>query len=189
MKPDEKELVRGLRQGSNEAFEILVETYQKRLLVIACGITLDREESLEIVQDVFVSVYQNIENFREDSGLLTWLRKITVNMCLNWRRKWIKRFRWNHQSIDAFSDIFFADGQTNGENPESQYMAYESEQAIMKKIAQMPEKIRSVLVLKAFEKMPYEEIAQTLGINSGTVKSRLYYARKFLTDSNNMHIR
>ncbi|MBF0231941.1 MAG: sigma-70 family RNA polymerase sigma factor [Desulfamplus sp.] len=183
MKPDEKELIQDLMQGGDEAFELLVETYQKRLIAIACAITLDKEESLEIVQDVFLSVYQNIGTFREDSGLFTWMRKITVNLCLNWKRKWIRRFKWYHQPLESDDSMSYAEYDKKTDSPESEYMEYESEQKIMEKIEQLPEKIRSVLVLKAFEQMSYEEIAQTLEINIGTVKSRLHYARKFLAHS------
>jgi len=183
MKPDEKELIQGLRQGSDEAFGILVETYQKRLLTIACAITLDREESLEIVQDVFVSVYKNIGRFREESGILTWMRKITVNLCLNWKRRWIRRLRWSHQPLEPEQELYSEGSDDKPENPETQYMACESENMVMEKIGQLPEKVRTVLVLKAFEKMSYEDIARALGINQGTVKSRIHYARKFLAHS------
>ncbi|MBF0376445.1 MAG: sigma-70 family RNA polymerase sigma factor [Desulfamplus sp.] len=189
MKLDEKELLQGLRQADKRAFEVLVDTYQKRLLAIACGITLDREESLEIVQDVFLSVYQNIYNFREESGLFTWMRKITINLCLNWKRRWIRRFRWNHQTLEGknFSEnneLLYRDRyEQKPQTPEAEYIEYESENIIMNKIGQLPEKVRTVLVLKVFEKMSYEDIAQTLGVNIGTVKSRLHYAKKFLTHS------
>lgn len=180
MKPDEKELIQRLQYGDGEAFEFLVETYQKRLMTIAYGITLDREESLEIIQDTFLNVYQNIATFREDSSLMTWMRKITVNLSLNWKRKWGRRLGLHHHSIGSEEAIIFEGADDKPDTPESQYMTYESEKMLMAKIAQLPEKVRGVLVLKAFEKMSYEEIAQTLGINSGTVKSRLHYARKFL---------
>ncbi len=197
MKLDEKELIRGLRQGNGKAFETLVDRYQKKLFAIAFGITLDSEESLEIVQDVFVSVYQNIGDFREDSGLFTWMRKITVNLCLNWKRRWLRRFKWSHHSFEENLSVLSKDfynsynsnyGDTLNtdlvvDTPESQYMEYESEKIIMDKIGQLPEKIRTVFVLQAFEKMSYQDIADTLNLNIGTVKSRLHYAKKFITQS------
>ncbi|MBF0573603.1 MAG: sigma-70 family RNA polymerase sigma factor [Desulfamplus sp.] len=187
MKLDEKELIQGLRHSDKRSFEILVDTYQKRLLAIAYGITLEKEESLEIVQDVFLSVYQNIGNFREESGLLAWMRKITINLSLNWKRRWIRRFRWSHQTLEdknfrENNDLLYR-YEDKPQTPEAEYIEYESENIIMNKISQLPEKIRTVLVLKVFEKMSYEDIAQTLGINIGTVKSRLHYAKKFLTQS------
>ncbi len=90
-KLEEKALIERIRQGRQWAFDTLVTSFQDRLLKIAYGITLDHEESREIVQDAFVSAINNISGFRGDSGLGTWLRKITVNHCLNWKRKWKKK--------------------------------------------------------------------------------------------------
>jgi len=93
---DEPDLVKRLKKGQPWAFNILVARYQSRLLKIAYGITLDREDSLEIVQDVFISAFKNIQTFRQEASLATWLRKITINQCLNWKRKWKRRFKWSH---------------------------------------------------------------------------------------------
>ncbi len=182
-KTNEKELIHELQQGSRKAFEHLVEQYQHRLIAIACGITLDREESLEIVQDVFISVHQNINNFREDAGLMTWMRKITINMCLNWKKKWMRRFKWSHQTIETEQGHFLSEAETGNETPESSYMNREFEAVVMEKISLLPEKLRTVFVLKTLENISYEEIAQTIGIKTGTVKSRLHHARKFLAES------
>ncbi len=182
-KLDEKELIQRLKQGDQIAFQSLVQKYQPKLLAIACGITLDMEEGREIVQDVFISVHKNINTFREESSLLTWMRKITINLCLNWKRKWKRRFKWSHSSLDSQQDNTLEQAEKNMETPESAYMSQEFEDVVMKAVELMPEKIRVVFVLKTFEKISYEEIAQTLNIKKGTVSSRLHYARKFLADS------
>jgi len=101
---DEQDLVERLKKGQQWAFDVLVNRYQDRLLKIAYGITLNREDSLEIVQDVFISVFKNITTFRQDASLATWLRKITINQCLNWKRKWKRRFKWSHDSIESEND-------------------------------------------------------------------------------------
>ena len=101
---DEQNLVERLKKGQQWAFNVLVNKYQGRLLKIAYGITLDREDSREVVQDVFISVFKNIQTFRQDASLATWLRKITINQCLNWKRKWKRRFKWSHQSIESEND-------------------------------------------------------------------------------------
>lgn len=185
-KTGEQELIHQLKQGNRQAFEDLVDQYQHRLLAIACGITLDREESLEIVQDVFISVHRNIHNFRGEAGLMTWMRKITVNMCLNWKRKWTRRFKWSHHSIETDQGHFITEVETGNETPESSYMNREFETLVMEKVSLLPEKFRSVFVLKTLENISYEEIGQTLGIKTGTVKSRLHHARKLLAESMQM---
>lgn len=172
-KIDEPELVERLKKGQEWAFNILVETYQDRLLKLAYGITLDQEDSLEIVQDVFISVFKNIQTFRQDASLTTWLRKITINQCLNWKRKWKRRFKWHHVSIESKM-------VSKNNDPESLFQEKQSEKHLMDAIKLLPEKIRLVFVLNAFEGLSYDQIAKTLKIKKGTVSSRLYSARKKL---------
>ena len=180
---NEQDLVERLKKGQQWAFNILVNKYQGRLLKIAYGITLDREDSLEVVQDVFISVFKNIQTFRQDAGLATWLRKITINQCLNWKRKWKRRFKWNHESIESENDKDLFNENKKSNDPEMLYREKQLEKNLMQAIKTLPEKIRLVFVLNAFEGLSYEEIAKTLNIKKGTVSSRLYFARKNLIDS------
>ncbi len=180
---EENDLVDRLKQGQEWAFNILVNKYQNMLLKIAYGITLDREESLEIVQDVFVSVHKNIKTFRQDAGLSGWLRKITINSCLNWKRKWKRRFRWNHQTIESKDENKLLKAKKDDNNPETLFREKQIEMLVMKNIEQLPEKIRVVFVLNTLEGLSYNEIAQHLSIKRGTVSSRLHHARKILTES------
>ena len=181
--PDESTLIKGLRQGRESAYRCLVKGYQNRLISLAYGITLDREESLDIVQDVFLSVHRNIGTFREEAGLMTWLRKITVNHCLNWKRRWKRRFRWHHQPLDR--DLDPGEEQTvirNEASPESHYLDKETAACITRAVTRLPHRLRVVFILKNIEHLSYEEIAQVLGIKPGTVSSRLYHARKQLME-------
>ena len=178
---EEADLVERLKKGQKWAFDRLVSQYQDRLLKIAYGITLDHEDSLEVVQDVFVSVYKNIHTFRQDSSLYTWLRKITVNHCLNWKRKWKRRFKWQHQSLDQEDDRSL-DLESDEAGPES-LMSNKQVAGVLKQgLDKLPEKARAVLVLKEVEGLSYEEIGDALGINKGTVSSRIFYAREKLRE-------
>lgn len=180
---NEQDLVERLKKGQQWAFKVLVNRYQDKLLKIAYGITLDREDSLEVVQDVFVSAHKNIKSFRQDASLATWLRKITINQCLNWKRKWKRRFKWSHDSIESDAGIDLYKENIKGQDPEMQFREKQFEQNFMKAIKKLPEKIRLVFVLNAFEGLSYEEIATTLNIKKGTVSSRLHFARKNLAGS------
>ncbi len=148
-------------------------------MTIAWGITLDHEESLEIVQDVFLSVHNNITDFRGDAGLMTWMRKITVNHCLNWKRRWKRRFRWHHRPLEPEEPPGPWD-DLKPESPESQYLNREQEKKLMDLVAELPEKTRTVFILKTVEGLSYEAISKLLNIKTGTVSSRLYHARKSL---------
>lgn len=180
---NEQDLVERLKKGQKWAFNVLVNTYQARLLKIAYGITLDREDSREVVQDVFVSVFKNIQTFRQDASLATWLRKITINHCLNWKRKWKRRFKWHHDPIESEMDMALLKENEKSRDPELQFREKQLEKNLMKAIKTLPEKIRLVFVLNAIEGLSYEEIANTLNIKKGTVSSRLYLARKNLIDA------
>ncbi|MBU8848747.1 MAG: sigma-70 family RNA polymerase sigma factor [Desulfobacterales bacterium] len=181
---DEPDLVKRLKKGQQWAFNVLVNRYQDRLLKIAYGITLDREDSLEVVQDVFVSAFKNIHAFRQDASLATWLRKITINQCLNWKRKWKRRFKWSHESIELKNDKILFE---KNNDPETLYKEKLFERNLMQAIKTLPEKIRLVFVLNAFEGLSYEEISRTLNIKKGTVSSRLHFARKNLINSLDMN--
>lgn len=180
---NEQDLVERLKKGQKWAFNVLVNTYQDRLLKIAYGITLDREDSLEVVQDVFVSVFKNIRAFRQDASLATWLRKITINHCLNWKRKWKRRFKWHHDPIESEMEMEMLRENGKIRDPEMQFREKQLEKNLMNAIKTLPEKIRLVFVLNAIEGLSYEEIANTLNIKKGTVSSRLFFARKNLIDS------
>lgn len=179
----EQDLVERLKKRQKWAFNHLVSKYQDRLFKLAYGITLDREDSLEVVQDVFISVYKNIQTFRQDSSLATWLRKITIHHCLNWRRKWKRRFKWNHWPLEQENGVEPAEENTDQNDPEILFREKQMENNLMKAIQSLPEKNRLVFILNTIEGLSYEEIAKTLDIKKGTVSSRLHLARKGLVDS------
>ena len=180
---DETILVRLLKQRHEEAFRALIRRYQSKLFSIAYGITLNREESLDIVQEVFLKVHQNIHTFREESKLSTWLHRITVNACLNWKRKWKRRFRWHHQPIERDEAGDRPELGTDEYYPETLYQRKEFEKILWERLRELPEEARVVFVLKEVEGLSYDEIAKTLNIKTGTVSSRLFYARKKLRKS------
>jgi RNA polymerase sigma-70 factor (ECF subfamily) len=182
---EEQELVERLKKGQQWAYQVLVTRYQDRLLKIAYGITLDMEESREVVQDVFVSVFKHIHSFREEAGLWGWLRRITINACLNWKRKWKRRFKWHHTSLEPDNDHLLYGAQKDSATPESILGEKEGETNLVRAIHKLPEKNRLVFVLNTLEGLSYEEIAQTLKIRKGTVASRLFHARKQILASLN----
>ncbi|MCP4103988.1 MAG: sigma-70 family RNA polymerase sigma factor [Desulfobacteraceae bacterium] len=180
---DENRLISLLKQGNEDAFRILILRYQARLFAVAYGITLDREESLDIVQEVFIKVWQKIHTFRDESKLSTWLRRITVNQCLNWQRRWKRRFRWRHQPLETDEAGDYPELGTNDYHPETLYRKKELEKVLWEKLKELPEEARAVFVLRETQELSYDEIAEILNIKRGTVSSRLYYARQKLKES------
>ncbi|MDD9303726.1 MAG: RNA polymerase sigma factor [Desulfobacter sp.] len=179
---DEPALIEGLEQGRTWACNALVFNYQDRLLKIAYGITLDHEESREIVQDVFVSAMGSIKNFRGESGLGSWLRKITLNACLNWKRKWKRRFKWHHTSLGPETEFLTYDKAFQGHTPETELKAKQEQMRLVQAVQALPEPLRVVFVLSTLEGLSYQQISAELKIKEGTVSSRLYRARKTIVN-------
>ena len=179
---NEKDLIARLKKGQEAAYQMLMRQYQEKLYYIAYGITLDSEESREIVQEVFIKVFRRIHSFREESKLFTWLRKITVNESLNWQRKLKRRFKWHHQSLEKEDTYDIVENKSDMDTPQSLYEKEELKKDLEDGLKSLPEDARTVFILKELEGLSYEEIARILNINKGTVSSRLFYARQRLRD-------
>lgn len=179
---DDSRLIIDLKDGNERAYRQLVGKYQAKLRNVAYGITLDVEESADIIQDVFLKAYMGIDKFKGESSLYTWLRRITINESLNWVRKWKRRFKWQHQSIDQ-EDGSSLDLESGEAGPEKSLDSKQVAGILKKGLDMLPEKARAVLVLKEVEGLSYEEIGDLLGINKGTVSSRIFYAREKLREN------
>jgi RNA polymerase sigma-70 factor (ECF subfamily) len=113
------ELVLRLQRGDEWAFQLLVRRFRQKLFAVAFGITLDAEESQDIVQEVFLQVHRRITTFRGDASLATWLHRITVNRCLNWKRRWARRFKWMHTSADPGDETASVEPVSDLPSPET----------------------------------------------------------------------
>ncbi|BBO80345.1 RNA polymerase sigma factor [Desulfosarcina ovata] len=171
-----------LQRGDDWAFQLLVRRYRKKIFSIAFGITLDAEESQDIVQEVFLQVYRSIHNFRNDASLSTWLRRITVNRCLNWKRRWARRFKWLHLPLGSDDDESRIDPKSDLPSPEAHVSDAQTQAQIDAALKQLPHHARTVFVLREVEGLSYEEIADVTGVKLGTVRSRLFHARKRLKE-------
>jgi RNA polymerase sigma-70 factor (ECF subfamily) len=176
----EDKLVDGLKRGQEAAFRQLVRQYQGRLFGIAYGMTHDREESLDIVQEVFLKVYRNIQRFRQKSRLSTWLHRITVNQCLNWKRRWKSRFKWHHRPLENESSGDYPELGSDENLPEKLVESKEFSGVFQAELKKLPADARMVFVLKEIEGLSYDEIAAVMRIKKGTVSSRLFYVRRKL---------
>jgi len=178
----EDELIERLKKGQEEAYRILVREYHSRLYSLACGITMDREESQDILQEVFLKVCSNIKGFKGKSSLFTWLRRITVNESLNWRRRAKRRFRWKHQPLDTEGTEGGVELERQESGPEAMYQKKELEKSLNNGLNLLSEEARTIFALRELEGLSYDEIAAQLNLSKGTVSSRLFYARQRLKE-------
>ena len=170
----ESQLVELLKQGNEDAFGILLQRFKSKLFGVAFGITQDREESLDIVQEVFLKAFEKIQTFRGDSSLSTWLRRITINQCLSNRRK-----QKPSRSFDQLSNEGFDPSPSESfTSPETDWVAKEEREEVQRIIRCLDEKHYLVMVLRYYLDLSYEEIAEALKIPVGIVRSRLHNAIK-----------
>ena len=159
-----------LRAGDPRAFEELVRTYQHRVFGVAVRMLGDRAEAEEVAQEVFLRVYRSVADFRGDAKLSTWLYTIASRLCLNRLEAPDRRYgRAGEEALDRVA----SDGPPTGADLERT----ELETALHQAIAALPEDRRIVVVLRDLEGLAYEEIAHVLGVELGTVRSRLHRAR------------
>jgi len=171
----EAELLVRLRAGDAGAFEELVIAYQHRVFGIALRMLGRRAEAEEIAQDVFVRVHRSVAGFRGDAKLSTWLYAITSRLCLNRLASADRRF--TQASEDLVVEL-----RDEAADPPSALERREREAALHRALAELPDDRRIVVVLRDLEGLSYGEISETLGLELGTVRSRLHRARTELRE-------
>ena len=178
---DEAALIRAAQRGNMDAFNELVLTYQHRVYNLAYRILGDPASASDATQETFIAAYQKIATFRGGS-FRSWLLRIVANRCYDELRR---RKRRPITSWEEFGDV---DAEANpalingGESPEESVERGELARLLQAAISSLPADQRVVLVLSDVEGMNYAEIAETVGIPVGTVKSRLARARAKLRD-------
>ncbi|MFZ5471108.1 MAG: RNA polymerase sigma factor [Myxococcota bacterium] len=173
-------LVSRLRRKDPTAFELLVRAHQDRVFDFCVRMLADREEAHDAVQDIFVNIHQNLERFRMDAKLSTWIFRISKNHCLN-RLKYLKR-RGRGRS-DEFGEV--SEGVLNEavgapQKPDEALQAARERQLVQKAIARLDEDHRVLVALRDIEGLSYDEIMEITELPEGTVKSRLHRAREKL---------
>jgi RNA polymerase sigma-70 factor (ECF subfamily) len=173
--------------GDQEAFAQIVKNHQRMVFNVAYRFLGSYEEAEELTQEVFLRVYKFLRRFEGKSSLRTWIYKITVNSALN-RQQWLKRRKHYHQvSLDSHdSDPDMALGNKipgTGGNPESSALNLELQKKIQGCLDKLPKRLRIAIILRDVEGLSYDEISEALGINQGTVKSRIARARSAVKDA------
>lgn len=180
----EAEFIERLKRGEASAFEELVAERSGEIYGLLFRLTENSEEARDLTQETFLRAFQNIGRFRGEADLRTWIYRIAINQARNRWRWWRRRRRDATVSLDATQS---QSGQTvmatlaeSSNNPEQQTLAHEREVALRSALHRVGRAYREAVILRDIEGFTYEEIARTLGINVGTVKSRLARGRQEL---------
>lgn len=179
---EEVRIIQQVLSGDTDAFALLVEDQSKVVYNLALRMVGNEQDAYDISQDAFLKAYLNLSAFRGDSKFSSWLYRLTTNLCLDFIR------RRNRQTVIPLT-FETDDGEEeylpipdDSFSPETEAERRELRDNVRRGLLQLPETQREILVLRELGQMSYEEIGTQLGLEAGTVKSRIFRARKKLCD-------
>jgi RNA polymerase sigma-70 factor (ECF subfamily) len=184
---EEAALVAELRSGSDEAFSWLITRYHQQIYSLLARTVRDPADAADLTQEVFVKIFRGIGSFHGDSSLRTWIYRIALHEGLN-QRRWWRRHKQQEVTIES-ETVDYENGESiclkdmlvdPGESPYETASHTESRERLESALRQVPEPFRTTLILRDIEGFVYEEVAEMLGVNLGTVKSRLVRGRACL---------
>ena len=178
---DEAEVVSELQAGSPAAFDALIQHFHGSLFRLLCQMLGNPADAADTTQEVFLKAFRGIRGFRGGSSLKTWLYRIAIREALN-QRRWWRRHQSKETSYEAagIGDEAMSAGDALG--PFEACASRETQQAVRRALACLPQAFRGAVVLRDLEGLSYEEIAEVLDISIGTVKSRILRGRRTLKD-------
>jgi RNA polymerase sigma-70 factor (ECF subfamily) len=181
MEADDLSLVSKAKAGDGDAFRALVVRYQRKVYALALGVVKDPDLAWDVAQEAFVRVHRHLAEFEAKSSFSTWLYRIATHLAIDAVRR---ERRSQKDEVDEVNEADLAGGgegilaTTLGNDPRENVLRRELARKIQEALATLPEKHRTILVLREVEGLSYEELAERLGIHKGTVMSRLFHARK-----------
>jgi RNA polymerase sigma-70 factor (ECF subfamily) len=180
---DSDSIVARLKEGDEAAFSEVFQLYKDLVYTLACKILVDKSESMDTVQEVFLTLHRKISSFRGDCSLKTWIYRIAVNQAANRNRWWKRRFQNRTVTLGL--------NRSNGEyralelpdpapSPARECFSSEFQRNLQEGLRELPFEQRVAVVLRDAQGLSYEEITEVTGAQVGTVKSRIARGREKL---------
>jgi RNA polymerase sigma-70 factor (ECF subfamily) len=176
----EATLVQRCAEGDEAACADLVAEHQRMVVQLAMNLLGDRDEALDLSQEVFLRVFRTIQRFRGQSSLRTWIYRIAVNQARNRHRFWRRRHRADQVSLDQHIATHGEFRSSSELTPDRVLAQKQLAERLQHALDHLPFDQRTAIVLREIDGLSYEEIAFSLGVAVGTVKSRLTRARQAL---------
>lgn len=171
-------LVERVQGGDKAAFDLLVLKYQSRVLSLISRYVHDSSEVFDVAQETFIRAYRALPNFRGESAFYTWLYRIAINTAKNYLMSQGRRLPVVETLDDDGEPYDYDHALTDTDTPERLLLKDEIERTVTDTIEQLPEELRTAIVLRELEGLSYEEIAEAMACPVGTVRSRIFRARE-----------
>jgi RNA polymerase sigma-70 factor, ECF subfamily len=179
--PSDLDLVQRVKNGDQEAFNLLVLKYQRKVGRLVRRLVSNSDEADDVVQDAFIKAYRALPQFRGDSAFYTWLYRIAVNTAKNHlvsrgkRPISLSELTSNEGDDESFEvPVVTIDNNT----PEAELMSRQIAEAVNRAVSALPEELQTALSLREIDGLSYEEIAEAMNCPIGTVRSRIFRARE-----------
>ncbi len=174
----DEQIVERALSGDADAFGEIVNRWERRIFALAYGMLGREEDARDATQETFISAFRNLRNFRGDAKVSSWLHRIAVNQCITKQRRAKVRGEMPlDDENDSDGTSFFASAR---ESPAVEVEQKQQTIIVRRAINALPPELRQVVVMKEFEELTFQEIAEVLDLPLSTVKSRLYTALKQL---------
>ncbi len=167
-------------KNNRRGLELVYERYRKYVYSIAYHYSGNKEDALDITQEVFITVFKAFGGFKQQYSILPWIKKITVNRCLNFLRSRKESISLNQttEAGDELQNIISSDTTT-----EASIVCKDTKKALEDAIEKLPDKQRMAILLRHMKRMKYDEIAGAMKLPSGTVKTLIHNGRATLKDN------
>ncbi len=181
--PDQK-IIKLCKKNKREGFELLFKKYERYIYSICYSYTYSQQDALDLVQEVFLRIYRNFEKVDEKKPVSPWIKKITVNTCINFKRD--IRNKVSELSINSNvdeSDRALGKIIPDSELTEDKVMYFDTKKALEDSIKELPDEIRMAVLLRHINGLSYNEIAELMSCPVGTIKTYLFRGRRLLKES------
>jgi len=169
---DDKELVERCKTGDDEAWRTFVDRFGPKVYSVAYHFTLKREDAEELAQEIFLKVFENLHRYDGGFPLMAWLVSLSRNLCIDRYRRGKRERSFRFVSDDAVAPLL-----RSADDPAADAIRKERVKLLFSALAEIPEDLAEILVLRDLDGLAYEEIGRALELPDGTVKSRLFRAR------------
>jgi len=174
----DQELVLRVQKGDKKAFDLLVLKYQQKISNLISRYIRDQHEVLDVTQEAFIKAYRALPKFRGDSAFYTWLYRIAINTAKNYLVAQGRRPPTDDVDAETAEQMDVGVRLKETGTPEHLVLTEEISMTVQKAIEELPEDLRTAIILRELEGMSYEEIANAMSCPVGTVRSRIFRARE-----------
>ncbi|TYQ16427.1 UNVERIFIED_CONTAM: RNA polymerase sigma-70 factor (ECF subfamily) [Acetivibrio alkalicellulosi] len=183
MEVSEQKIIKLCQKSRREGFELLFKKFENYIYRICYSYTYSKEDALDIMQEVFLRIYKAFDTFDTNKSLSPWVKRITVNTCINYKRDNISKH--SDVSINASIDDgenTFEDVVADSCKTEDKAIYMDTKKLLEDSIRQLPNEERMAVILKHIKGLSYESIAEIMNCPQGTVKTYIYRGRKLLKE-------